>query len=134
MIDPSEALQETIVQLLENDAAVSAIVGDRVYDGVPEDAVKPYIHVAGFEVLPDKATCLDGAVITVPIHGWTEGPSSVGCKQLGKAIIAALDDQPITVAGHRVIVCELEQARYLDDPDPLTKHAAVFFRIVLEPV
>lgn len=136
MIDPSLELQRVIYNTLSGAAAVYAIVGEsppRIYDHVPEDAAKPYISFAPPQVLPDKADCIDGAETFFTVDGWSDGPGSVEIKQLGAAIAGALDLVEFVLTGHRTVVCELQQIQYLDDPDGITKHAAVVIRTLTEP-
>lgn len=136
MIDPSLELQRVIYNTLSGAAAVYAIVGEsppRIYDHVPPDATKPYISMAPPQVLPDKADCIDGAETIFTVDGWSAGPGSVEIKQLGAAIANALDEVEFVLTGHRTVVCQLEQIQYLDDPDGITKHAAVVIRTLTEP-
>lgn len=135
MIDPSLELHRAIYEILSADASVYAIVGEsppRVYDHVPPDAVKPYISLAPPQVLPDKADCIDGAQTIFQVDGWSAGPGSVEIKRLGAAIANALDEVEFVLIGHRTVVCQLEQIQYLDDPDGITKHAAVVIRTLTE--
>lgn len=133
MIDPSLGMQAAIIARLKMDSAVSSIVGSKVYDAIPESAKKPYLNLDQPQVLPDKATCLDGAEVSFPIHGWSNGPSSVEVKRLGASVVKALDEYELLVTGHRVVVFELEQLQYLDDPDGITKHFVATFRALTEP-
>ena len=136
MIDPSLELQRVIFQTLSANAAVYAIVGEsppRVYDHVPEDAFKPYISMNQPQVLPDKADCIDGAETFFQVDGWSAGPGSVEIKRLGAAIAGALDGVEFVMVGHRTVLCELQNIQYLDDPDGVTKHAAVTIRTLTEP-
>lgn len=133
MSDPSLPMQAALVARLKSFSAVTSIVEQRVYDAVPANAVKPYINLGQPQVIPDKAECIDGAEVSYPIHGWAAGPASVQIKQLGAAVLAALDEYALAVSGHRVVVFELEQMQYLDDPDGLTKHFVAVFRALTEP-
>jgi hypothetical protein len=133
MSDPSLPMQAAIVARLKANGAVSAIVEGRVFDAVPTRAAKPYVNLGQPQVIPDKATCVDGAEVSYPVHGWAEGPQSVEIKQLGAAVVAALDEIELTVTGHRLVVFELEQLQYLDDPDGITKHFVAVFRALTEP-
>lgn len=133
MIDPSLELQGALISTLKGSSAVQAIVADKVFDPVPSTAVKPYVNVGQPQVLPDKADCIDGAEVFYTIHGWAVGPNSIQIKQLGAAIEGALDGVEFTLTSHRTVLCELEQTQYLDDPDVLTKHAAVTIRVLTEP-
>ncbi len=133
MSDPSLPLQAAIVARLKEFSALTSLVGNRVYDAVPTNAAKPYINLDQPQVLPDKASCLDGAEVSYPVHGWSNGPASVEIKRLGAAVVAALDEHDLVVNGHRVVVLELEQLQYLDDPDGITKHFIAIFRVLTEP-
>jgi hypothetical protein len=133
MSDPSLAMQAALVARLKVASGVSSIVGARVYDAIPSSAVKPYINLGQPQVLPDKASCIDGAEVSYPIHGWSTGPASVQIKQLGAAVVAALDEFQLVVNGHNVIVFELEQIQYLNDPDGITNHFVAIFRALTEP-
>lgn len=133
MSDPTLALQAAIVASLKGAAAVSALVGSRVFDAPPPSQTKPYITLGQPQVLPDRADCIDGAEVSYPIHGWAAGPQSDGIKRLGIAIAAALDGQELTLTGHRTVLCEVDQIQYLDDPDGLTKHVVVGLRVLTEP-
>ena len=53
-------------------------------------------------------------------------------KKISKAVVAALDDQDLTVSGYSVIVFELNTVNYLRDPDGLTRHVALNFRALIQ--
>lgn len=133
MSDPTLPLQAVLISTLKAHPGVQAEVADRVFDAIPSGAPKPYINLGKPEVLPDKYECVDGSEISWPIHGWAAGPPSVAIKRLGGAILAALDEVELAPVGHRVVVWELEQTIYLDDPDPTVQHVVVTFRGLTEP-
>lgn len=138
MKDPSLQVTDALVRALKLDPGVDAIVHGRVYDSVPDAQALPYVQVGKPQVLPERATCLNAATLTVIVHGWTQGPKSVESKQLGAAIIEALDFPDnivpdLQATGFRVLYCQLDQAVYLDDVNPNRQHAAVTFSIVTEP-
>lgn len=141
MNDPSGELQIAIVAALKAAPAVAGLVGVGIYDAVPDEAARktyagkawPYVSLGQPQVLPDKADCIDGADVAYTVHGWCEGPKSVEVKNLGGAIAAALDGVEFALPSHRTVNCKIEEIRYLDDPDPLTKHVAVTFRVLTDP-
>ena len=132
MSDPSLELQTAIVTKLKADSGVMAVVADRIYDNVPPTATFPYLSRGDSQVLPDDADCIDGSEITFSIDGWSRSISVPECKQLSKAVVAALDDQPITVNGYDVVVFILNSISYMRDPDGLTRHVAISFRILIQ--
>lgn len=134
MIDSALELQVAIVGALKADAALTAIVGTRVYDAVPPNATYPYVSLGQPQVLPDKADCVDGSIVVYTIHGWSSDLGrSVQIKHIGARIGGVLDQNEITLTGHRVVIAQHEQTNYLDDPDGITKHVAVTLRFSTEP-
>jgi hypothetical protein len=134
MSDPSLELQTAIVTKLKADAGVVSVVGNRVYDNVPPSATFPYISLGDSQVLPDKADCIDGTEIFFSIDGWSRDKRYPEAKQIGKVIVAALDDKPLTVAGYDAVVFELDSVSYLRDPDGITRHVALSFRALIQSV
>ena len=132
--DPSLELQKAIVAVLKADAAVNAIVGGRIYDGVPSNATKPYVSFGPFQLLPEHGDCLDGGEAILQLDGWATGPSTVQVKQLGTAIARALDEAPLVLdAPQRCVEISIEQTQYLRDPDGITAHAVVTVHAWTEP-
>jgi hypothetical protein len=132
MSDPSLELQAAIVGKLKNDPGVQAVVGQRVYDEVPNNPTFPYISIGDNQVLPDKADCIDGTEIYWQLDGWARDPTFPMTKQISKAVVACLDDQDITVTGYSAIVCEIQTINYLHDPDGITRHVAISFRFLIQ--
>lgn len=141
MIDPSFELQVAIVTALKAASPVTALVNQRVYDSVPAEADRiqatgdawPYVSLGQPQILPERADCIDSADVAYDVHGWCKGPQSVAVKHLGKAIAGALDGAELVLDGHHTVDCLVEQIQYLDDPDGLTKHVVVSFRVQTDP-
>jgi Protein of unknown function (DUF3168) len=132
MSDPSLELQAAVVTALKANAGVVAVVGSRVYDNVPPSATFPYISLGDSQVLPDKADCIDGTEIFFNLDGWSRDTRFPECKTISKAVVAALDDQPLTVTGYTAVVFELDNINYLRDPDGITRHVALSFRALVQ--
>lgn len=133
MSDPSLELQAAIVAALKASGALPAVVGGRVYDAVPTGAAFPYVTLGDIQVLPDKSGCIDGAEVYPQIDVWSRAVGYPETKTIAKAILAKLDDQPLTVAGFNTVVFEVQGVQYLRDPDGLTRHAAITFHGILTP-
>ena len=132
MSDPSLELQSAIVDKLLADSGVQAVVGSRVYVLPPKAPMFPYISIGDNQVLPDKADCIDGTEIFWQIDGWTRDQTGPEDKEISKAVVAALDDQSLTVSGYNAVIAEINTISYLRDPDGLTRHAAIGFRFLLQ--
>lgn len=128
MTDPSLQLQAAITAALKN----ANVASGRIYDPAPKNAQFPYVTFGPGQVLPDKADCIDGTELFPQLDGWSQLNGSNEIHQLGAAIIAALDDQPLTVSGFNLVVFELQSAQYLIDPDGKTRHVALTFRALLQ--
>lgn len=133
MIDPTLELQAAIVAALRGAAAVTALVGTRVYDAVKPDAPLPYVRLGQPQVLPDRADCIDGAEVVFPVDCFASGPDSVSIKRVAKAVAQTLDGLAPTLTGHRVILFEHEQTQYLEEEGGLVQHANAGFRVLTEP-
>ncbi len=131
LTDPSLELQRVFVAALKA-GTTGPLVGGKVYDSAPASATLPYVTLGAPQVLPDKADGIDGAETSFPVHGWAAGPQSAEIKRLGAAIAADLDEKTFAMTGHRVVMCQLEQIAYLDDPDGITRHVVVTLRVVTE--
>lgn len=133
MSDPSLELQGALVAALKATGALPAVAGGRVYDQAPTNAVFPYLTLGDCQVLPDKAGCIDGAEVYPQIDVWSRAVGYPETKTITKAVLAALDDQAIVVAGFNVVVFQVQSVQYLRDPDGLTRHAAITFHGILTP-
>jgi hypothetical protein len=131
--DPSLALQKAIINTLKADPAVSAIVGAQVYDGVPDEAVLPYVSLGLFQMIPDSGDCLDGGEAVIQIDAWALGPRTTQVKQLGGAIAYALDQAELKLEGHHFVSIAATELQYLRDPDGITAHAVVTFQVFADP-
>jgi predicted NBD/HSP70 family sugar kinase len=133
--DSSLPLQKAVVAVLKADAGVAAIVNGRVYDGVPNNAVMPYVSLGPFQVLPEDADCSEGVTVLMQIDGWAGGPDSVQVKRLGAAAAKVLQNAELVLdEGQRLVNMVIEQIQYLRDPDNITAHAVITVRSQTEPL
>lgn len=133
MSDPSLDLQAAMVAALKAPGALPAVVGGRVYDAVPANAVFPYLSLGDCQVIPDKSACIDGVEVYPQIDVWSRAVGYPETKTITKAVLAALDDQPIVVAGFNVVVFQFQSVQYFRDPDGLSRHAAITLHGILTP-
>jgi Protein of unknown function (DUF3168) len=132
MSDPSLELQAALIGNLKSDPDVQAVVGNRVYYLVPMNPTLPYISLGDNQVLPDKADCIDGVELFWQIDGWTTSHEQPEEKAISKAVVAALDDQPLAISGYDAVVVEIDRIDYLRDPDGITRHVAISFRFLIQ--
>lgn len=139
MSDPALALQAAVRNTLVGSAAVTALVGTRVYDRVPPAAVFPYVVIADDQILDDGNTCGDASEAFVDIHIWARDVAThpikgaAFAKEIGEAVRSALATE-IVVSGQTTSVGNFEVARNITDPDGITAHRILTFRYLLQPV
>ncbi|WP_375414628.1 DUF3168 domain-containing protein [uncultured Bradyrhizobium sp.] len=133
MIDPSNDLQVALEAALKVEGALPPEVSGRVYDKPPTAAKYPYIVIGDCQVVPDKADCIDGVEAFPIVDVWSQKGGYPEAKRIAGAIVAALDDKPLTVPGFNVILFELQNYQPLRDPDGITRRVSLIFRSLLQP-
>lgn len=131
MASPSLELQVAIVTRLKADAAVSAIVGTRIYDHVPRGvggavtADFPFIGIADSHELQDDATCVTGYEVALSLDIWSRKPGYVETRQIAHAVVKSTHNWNASLPTNRLVTLEHRQTRMFRDPDGLTSHGVV---------
>lgn len=133
MASPSVELQTLIFERLLADAAVAALVADRVYDGVPEDVAFPYLSFGPSDWTPDDADCIEGRRETVQIDVWTRDSRRLWkAKEIADAVAAALHSYDGAMPTHALSEMEVVQVQVFPDEDGETAHAVVIIEALIE--
>lgn len=137
--DASYEVQVAIVGVLKANTALSAFIADRVYDHVPRDpttkqvkAAFPYVSLGAEQDIPEVYECIDGSEIIQQIDVWSRDPGFQEVKRTANAVKVALEDAAITLASNALVYIVYDGRRVMRDPDGLTSHAALFFRVGVE--
>ena len=132
---PTWPLQQSVFAALGADAALTALIGPgRVFDDVPQATPLPYV-VLGRIAAQDWSTGGEDAtehVFTVEV--WSDARGKKETHEILGAIRAALHDQPLAVAGHRLVNLRHERSEIRRDTDGETVHGTGRFRAVTEPL
>jgi hypothetical protein len=134
MTAPALDVQDLVIKTLRNDAGVVALVGG-VYDTVPANpwgALEGYISLGPCDMVPDDPDCIEGETHTVQVDVWSRKVGQVECKKICAAVKAALHLQPLEIINNAFCECELTLQQIMRDPDGLTMHGAMQFRITIE--
>lgn len=144
-MDASVELIRAMIDRLRATAAVTSLVGTRIYDRVPErqtasgpvpDVAYPYVSMGPSTSIPDDYDCLDGEEITVQFDVWSSGSGeafgTVQCRKVCDAIKRALHDAELTLANNALVSLQWEMTRILDDPSPAINHGAIQFTAQVE--
>jgi hypothetical protein len=127
-------LQQAVFAVLAADAALAVLLGPgRVYDDVPQGTPRPYVTL-GPATAQDWSTGTEhGTEHLLTVHVWSGARGKKQAHEILGAIRAALHDQPLTLAAHRLINLRHERSEIRRTPDGEAIHATARFRAVTEP-
>lgn len=128
------ALRAAIHAALIADTALrAALDGAHVYDEPPRDAAFPYVSLGEARISDVSG---DGGVTQehlLTLHVWSRQGGHREAHVITGALLQALDDAPLTPAGHRLVNLRFSIADIRRESDGRTYHALVRFRAVTEP-
>lgn len=132
MASPSLELWGAVVAALKGDAAVAALVGDRVYDRVPVDAPFPYLSIGDTWETEDDADCLDAVEIGLRVDAWSRTVGGAEVRRIADAVRRALHNAELTLIENAIVMIEHRRTDTLRDPDGLTQHASIELSATVE--
>lgn len=134
MASASRELQKTIYNALVADAAVGALVGNRIYDRMPSDGEYPCITFGPADEITDDADCIDGEEHSAQIDVWSRDQGRMGpCKDIVAAAKTALHDANLTIADPFALVfIRVVGTRVFSDSDGITSHGVVTVQAMIE--
>ena len=133
MTSAALALQKAVYAALVADDGVGALIGDRIHDGAPRDAVFPYATIGNATVSDWSTGSEDGAEHRLTLDVWSRAHGKSECHAIADAIRAALHDAALALDGHALVNLRFESADTARDPDGITLHGRLRFRAVTEP-
>jgi hypothetical protein len=131
MSSPTHELQVAIVTRLKASAAITALVGQRVFDHVPAEAAWPYVSIGPSYELSEDADCIDAFEISQQIDVWSQDVGYPEARRIADAVRQALKADLI-LADNALVSFEHRITRYLRDPNPLVSRASLTFDAIVE--
>ncbi len=129
------ALRAAIHDALVGDAALAAALGGhRVYDAPPRDAEFPYVTLGDARVTDASADEAPTQEHQLTLHAWSRKGGHREAHAITGALLAALDDAPLSPEGQRLVNMRFSIADIRRESDGKTYHALVRFRAVTEPL
>lgn len=108
----SEPLQLAVFQALRNDAALTALVGDAIYDAEPQGGLPAlYVRLGGEQVRDASDGSGAGAVHHFTLAVLSMTPGFASAKAAAGAISDALLGMPLTLSRGRLVSIRFERAR-----------------------
>jgi hypothetical protein len=131
MSDPALAVQKSYVARLV--AQIPAVAG-RVHDRAPQDVAFPWVQIGDIQLVEDGAGCLDAFEVTITLHVWSRDIGSVEARQIAGSVRAALHEwlPDLLGDGFRCVEAMHRDTRTLPDPDGITSHSVLTFRLLID--
>lgn len=123
-------LQTAIYQKLTASSALMSLVSG-VFDEVPEDAPYPYVSIGVITETAADAHDRQGLDALVLLHVWSAYEGNRQAADIFAALDAALDRQPLSVAGFTDVSIRHDQHQVTRDPDPNIRHITAQYRVML---
>ena len=127
------ALQKAVYAALTADPGVGALIGDRIYDIAPREAVFPYATVGRMTQTDWSTGTEDGAEHRLALDVWSREHGKSECHAIAEAIRAVLHDAALALDGHALVNLRMESVDTARDPDGITIHGVLRCRAVTEP-
>lgn len=127
-------LQAAAIAALKNHAPLSALIGQRLYDDVPERPTFPYVTWGDDGTNDDSFDCVTGSEIFFSLHVWSRAVGKPEAKRIAGVIRELLDENELTVTDHHLVTLNHRITRWPSEPDGLTKHGVVTFRALIDEV
>jgi hypothetical protein len=135
MPSSSWALQQALYGVLTGNAALAALIGPpRIYDDVPQGAALPYLTIGQSTVRDWSTGTESGEEHILTLHVWSRAGGRKETHEVMEALRLAVHDQPLVLAGHRLVNLRHELSEARRDPDGETYHGTVRLRAVTEPL
>lgn len=135
MIGFSDAVQIALVQAMVADAGIAGLVGDRVFDDVPDEAEYPYISLGPENWQPFEPACLTGAEGVVQIDVWSASVGRVECKAITERVAALFNAEAAPVVpdgGWRISGQRVALVQLMSDPGSRTRHGVIQVEMTIE--
>lgn len=129
----AQGIQAAIRQKLLASGDVSAFVGTRIYDDVPEDETFPYLTVGDGSEDDWGTDDAEGSELRFQINTWSRQDGRREARAILSAVFAALHDQGLAVEGANVALVRHEMTQVFKDADLETYHGVSRYHILSHP-
>jgi hypothetical protein len=134
MSSAAAALRAAIYESLTANGALSAVLGGpKVYDEPPRSVTFPYVTLGEARVADFSTGTEPGEEHQLTLHAWSRQGGHREAHLISGALLQALDDAPLSLAGHTLVNLRYSTADVRREADGRTYHAVVRFRAVTEP-
>lgn len=105
-----------------------------VYDDVPQGASFPYVVIGEDDSIPFDTDDSTGFDTELTIHIWSRYSGMKEVKDIMSGIYSILNRLELSVSGAHVVDCIFQYQDVLLDPDGITRHGIIRFRLTTENI
>ena len=125
------ALQTAIYSKLSADNNLTAVLGAKVFDDIPENTSYPYVQLGEDTAIDYSTKDSTGSEVSVNIDVWSRYRGSLEAKNIMDRIHTLLHDSSLSVTGANFISMRFEFSDIIRDPDGITRHGVMRFRAIM---
>src|SRR4029078_3322525 len=130
----SAALRAAVhAALIADHALVASLGGPKIYDEPPREATFPYVALGETRVADFSDGGEAGLEHHLTLHAWSRQGGQREAHVIAGALLQALDDAPLALAGHRLVNFRFSTPHVTLGAGGRTYRALVRFRAVTEP-
>lgn len=133
MSDPFSVVQPAVRTALIAHTPLTALVGQRVYDRVPDNPTFPYLTLDISDAVEDDDDCGKHWRVNIEVHVWSRAQGRQEASSIAGPVRNALDAMAVP-AGYRYNWQQYRSTRMMLDPDGLTTHGIVQYELGLAAV
>lgn len=143
-MDPSLELIKACIDKMKADTAISAMVGTRIYDRVPEkqgqsgnlDVISPYISLGNTSLFTEDVDCIDTVSVNILWNCWSwginEAYSSAEVRKLGNLVRKCLNKAEINLSVNGFVSLQHTLTNYNRANDGITNQASLSFEALID--
>lgn len=134
MASPAVEFQGLVFTAIRGDAGIGAVVGDRIYDRMPEEGDQsPFITIGEGIERHEDWDCKEISQHDLTVNVWSEKQGGFKeAKEIAFLIKRAVLGAPTDLATHAMVELQAIDARYMRDPDGITSRAVITFQADIE--
>lgn len=130
MADPTLELQGAIIARLKANAAVTALVGNRIADIPQSTWAKPYISIGPSNYVAELIDCIDGGEVMIQVDCWSESTTMKEIRDIADAVRRALRNWDPPLATNALVSFEPWRTDFITDG--ALKQAALRYTAIIE--
>jgi hypothetical protein len=117
-------------------AAVTSLATGGIHSKHPQDddaglgSAFPYITLGPITASPFNTKTGNGVNALFQVHVWSRSESHLERLGIVDAVYDALQNHALSITGADTVLCQMQSTNEIPDPDGITTHSIMVFRVV----